>query len=118
VDSDKITQVLLHLLDNARQYTPAGGTITIGCTLEAAQLTLWIRDTGIGIAPQDLPHIFDRFFRADPARTHSAGNKGLGLSIAKAIIEAHGGTVHAESTVGQGTMVSFTLPGIVSSSSR
>lgn len=118
VDSDKITQVLLHLFDNARQYTPVGGTITIGCTLEAAQLALWIQDTGIGIAPQDLPHIFDRFFRADPARTHSAGNKGLGLSIVKAIVEAHGGAVRAESTVGQGTTVAFTLPGVVSSSGR
>ncbi len=118
VDSDKITQVLLHLFDNARQYTPAGGTITIGSTLEAAQLTLWIRDTGIGIAPQDLPHIFDRFFRADPARTRSSENKGLGLSIVKAIVEAHGGTVHAESTVGQGTTISFTLPCVVSSSSN
>jgi two-component system sensor histidine kinase BaeS len=113
VDSDKITQVLFNLFDNARQYTPAGGTITIGCSLNNAQLMLWIRDTGIGIAPQDLPHIFDRFFRADPARTHSAENKGLGLTVAKAIVEAHGGTIHAESTLGQGTTISFTLPSVI-----
>ncbi len=109
-DSDKITQVLFNLFDNARQYTPAGGTITIGGALENAQLTLWVRDTGIGISPQDLPHIFDRFFRADPARTHSTDNKGLGLSIVKAIIEAHGGMIRAESTQGEGTTISFTLP--------
>lgn len=110
VDSDKITQVLLNIFDNACQYTPAGGTITIGSSLNNAELTLWIRDTGIGINAQDLPHIFERFFRADPARTRSVENKGLGLSIVKAIIEAHGGTIRAESTPGQGTTITFTLP--------
>ena len=120
-DSDRVTQVLLNLLDNARRHTPPGGKITIGASLEPPRpqgtppgpsqwLTLWVSDTGVGIGLVDLPYIFDRFFRIDRSRTGSSGGSGLGLSIVKAIITAHGGTIWAESTPGEGTRISFTLP--------
>ena len=183
-DSDRMTQVLLNLLDNARRYTPAGGSITIGASLNVSDLqtrqqqvevaharhaqvgqqpgestqtrltqtstriandvgalstkrsgkligngtlshfgyteeskddktkwlTVWVRDTGTGIDPKDLPYIFDRFFRSDRSRSGASGGSGLGLAIIKAIITAHGGTISAESTPGKGTCITFTLP--------
>ena len=109
-----MTQVFLNLLDNARRYTPAGGSITIGARVEgdarAKWLSVWVSDTGTGISASELPYIFDRFFRIDRARTGASGGSGLGLAIVKAIIAAHRGTIHAESTPGQGTYISFTLP--------
>jgi signal transduction histidine kinase len=177
-----MTQVLLNLLDNARRYTPPGGSITIGANLidsdtqtgqqvEVANtrliqagnlteenkpgwhtltsthlandtttistkpsdkligdgtlshpgyvefskngktqwLTVWVRDTGTGIDSEDLPYIFDRFFRSDRSRSGASGGSGLGLAIIKAIITAHGGTIRAESTPGKGTCITFTL---------
>jgi signal transduction histidine kinase len=109
-DSDRITQVLLNLVDNARRHTPAEGTIRIGATVQGHYLLVWVSDTGIGIDPADLPHIFERFYRADRSRTTSTGGSGLGLSIVKAIITAHGGKIWAESALGQGTRITFTLP--------
>ena len=109
-DGDRITQVLLNLLDNARHHTPSGGALTIGAQVEGKNLVVWVSDTGTGIDPADLPYIFDRFYRADRARSGSTGGSGLGLSIVKAIITAHGGTIHAESTPGEGTCILFTLP--------
>ncbi len=181
-DSDRMAQVLLNLLDNARRYTPSGGSITIGARLNASNrpnrqqqvkdapavyvqagqqsleslqmkqnpaspliasniapdskrsgklmvdgssshsgqleragdglkwLMVWVQDTGAGIDPNDLPYIFDRFFRGDRSRSGTSGGSGLGLAIIKAIITAHGGNVSAESTPGKGTCISFTLP--------
>jgi two-component system sensor histidine kinase BaeS len=152
-DSDRTTQVLLNLLDNARRYTPAGGSITIGARIKDVDLqsghpqsehqqvgdvhpwraqgtplhfgnveapahtdtrtrwlAVWVSDTGTGINARDLPSIFDRFFRSDRARSGASGGSGLGLAIVKAIITAHGGTIWAESTPGQGTCITFTLP--------
>ncbi|WP_376795354.1 sensor histidine kinase [Thermogemmatispora sp.] len=109
-DSDRITQVLLNLIDNARRHTPAGGSITVGARRLGRMLEVWIRDTGVGIDPIDLPHIFERFYRADRARSGGRGGSGLGLTIVKAIVTAHGGTVAAESTPGKGTCIRFTLP--------
>ncbi len=109
-DSDRITQVLLNLLDNARRYTPSGGTITVGARPVGQQLEIWVSDTGRGIGQEDLSHIFERFYRADRSRTGKTGGSGLGLSIVKAIIAAHGGQIGASSTLGQGTRVTFTLP--------
>lgn len=109
-DSDRITQVLLNLLDNARNHTPAGGKITVGAQVGDRFLTVWVSDTGSGINPADLPYIFERFYRADRARTGSSSGSGLGLSIVKAIITAHGGTIRAESIPNQGTTILFTLP--------
>ena len=109
-DSDRIIQVLLNLLDNARRYTPKGGTLTVSAKPEGKQLAVYVRDTGSGIEAQDLLHIFERFYKIDRARTVSAGGSGLGLAIVKAIITAHGGTVSAESSPGHGTRIRFTLP--------
>ena len=109
-DSDRITQVLFNLLDNARRHTPAGGNITISAQPMSEVLRVCVSDTGTGIDAADLPYIFERFYRVDRARTASAGGSGLGLSIVKAIITAHGGTVSAESSAAQGTRIYFSLP--------
>ncbi|HTI13034.1 MAG TPA: HAMP domain-containing sensor histidine kinase [Dictyobacter sp.] len=109
-DSDRVTQVLLNLLDNARRHTPAGGTISVSATTYHNELQVTVNDTGVGINATDLPHIFERFYRADRSRTSSTGGSGLGLSIVKAIITAHNGRIWAESTPGQGTRITFTLP--------
>jgi signal transduction histidine kinase len=109
-DSDRLTQVLLNLLDNARRHTPKGGQITLGASAEGTHLVAWVKDTGVGINSQDLPYIFERFYRVDRARTSASGGTGLGLAIIKAIIIAHGGSVWAQSTPGQGTTIFFTLP--------
>lgn len=76
-------------------------------------MRLSVRDTGCGIAPEHLPHLFERFYRVDPARERTGSNAGLGLSIAKGLVEAHGGTIGVESTLNQGTLVWFTLPALV-----
>src|SRR6185312_7351054 len=109
-DSDRITQALLNLLDNARRYTPAYGTISVQALPRENFLHVRICDTGEGIDPAMLPYVFERFYRADRSRTGKTGGSGLGLSIVKAIITAHGGTVRAESTLGEGTCITFTLP--------
>ncbi len=109
-DNDRIIQVLLNLLDNARRHTPEGGSIHVGARVQDRVVAIWVRDTGTGIDPTDLPHIFERFYRADRSRTTTTGGSGLGLSIVKAIITAHGGAIQAESTPGQGTRITFTLP--------
>lgn len=109
-DSDRITQVLLNLLDNARRHTPENGEICVGAAVRDDNVHVWVRDTGVGIDPADLPHIFERFYRADRSRTRATGGSGLGLAIVKAIITAHGGTLWAESVPNEGTRISFTLP--------
>ena len=109
-DSDRITQVLLNLLDNARRYTSASGTLTVSATPEGKMLAVCVTDTGSGIDAQDLPYIFERFYKIDRARTASASGSGLGLAIVKAIITAHGGTISAQSNPGHGTRIRFTLP--------
>lgn len=109
-DEDLVIQVLVNLLDNAIAYTPAGGTITITCQPSASLVTLVVQDTGAGIAPPDLPHIFDRFYRPDAGRTRARGGAGLGLAICQSIVAAHGGTIAATSTVGSGTSFTITLP--------
>lgn len=116
VDEVRITQVLSNLLSNALRYTPSGGAVTLAASRHAAGVTLHVRDTGPGITPDDLPHIFDRFYRADKARSDSDGASGLGLAIAKALVEAHGGTIAARSTVGHGATFTLQLP-LASSSS-
>lgn len=117
VDSQRITQVLANLVTNALRYTPVGGNITLSGYLEqqvsgqdTAQVVLRVHNTGQGIAPEDLPHIFDRFWRADRARARSSGGSGLGLAIARQIVMAHHGTITADSTPGQGTTITIRLP--------
>lgn len=108
VNRGQIQQVLLNLLQNALAHTPAGGQITLGARQEADGVVIAVRDTGAGIAPDDLPHIFDRFYKADQSR-HDGG-VGLGLAIAQHLVEHHGGRIWAESAPGKGARFSFTLP--------
>lgn len=110
VDVQRIGQVLRNLLTNALTHTPAGGTITVGATAEGPLVRLTVTDTGKGIAPEDLPYIFERYYRADRSRGRSTGGSGLGLTIAKRFVEAHGGTISAESRPGEGSRFSFTIP--------
>jgi two-component system, OmpR family, sensor kinase len=107
-DSDSLKQLLLILLDNACKYTPAGGRVDIGATARETTVEIAVRDTGQGIAPEDLPHIFDRFYRADQAR--AAGGAGLGLSIAGWIVGEHGGQIRVQSLPGAGSVFTVTLP--------
>ena len=109
-DEDLLLQLLLNLMDNAGKHTPPGGRVTVGWTTANGRVEVWVRDTGVGIAPEHLPHIFDRFYRADKARSRTAGGAGLGLSICRWIAEVHGGSISIESAPGQGTAFTVTLP--------
>jgi len=104
----KIQQLIANLLENALKYTPAGGHVTLTLHAEPQQATLTVSDTGIGIASTDLPHVFQRFWRADSSR-HLPGN-GLGLALVHAIVTSYGGTVGCTSTPGQGSTFTVTLP--------
>jgi heavy metal sensor kinase len=112
VDGSRIRQLLLNLLTNAVKYTPAGGSVRMQLAAADGRVTLTVADTGIGIAPGDLPHIFDRFWRADSARTRTGERPGagLGLAICKWIAEAHGGQIEVASRPGRGTTFTVTLP--------
>ena len=109
-DPVALRQVVTNLAENAVRYTPSGGTVTI--VAEATPSGTWIavRDSGIGIAAEHLPRIFERFYRVDPGRAREAGGTGLGLAIVKHLVEAHGGSVHAESTPGRGTTIRAFFP--------
>jgi two-component system, OmpR family, phosphate regulon sensor histidine kinase PhoR len=109
-DATLLRDVLQNLLDNAIQYTPAGGHISVAATAGPREAVVSVADTGIGIPLADSERIFERFYRVDAARSREAGGTGLGLSIAKHIVEAHGGKLWVESTVGQGSKFSFSLP--------
>lgn len=109
-DGDRLHQLLVILMDNAFKYTAAGGRVTVTARQVDKQIAFSIRDTGCGISPENLPHIFDRFFREDKARSRDKGGIGLGLSIAKWIAEIHGGKIAVESEPGQGTTFKVSLP--------
>ena len=109
-DAARLRQVLLILLDNSLQHTPAGGQIKLAAAPLGRQVKLSVSDTGSGIAPEHLPRLFERFYRADDARGREAGGAGLGLAIAKSLIEAQHGHIRVESQPGHGTRVSLTLP--------
>lgn len=111
VDEDRIGQVLLNLLGNALQYTPAGGTVQISATQDQNEIRLSVSDTGVGIPVEHLPHLFTRFYRVDKSRSRAGGGSGIGLTIAKHLVEAHDGRIWAESLGrGQGSTFSLALP--------
>lgn len=107
-DPDRLGQVLTNLLDNALRHTPRGGTVTVRCSDDGAWIDIAVSDNGEGIAPEHLDHLFDRFYRADSARDRAHGGSGIGLSIAKALVEAHGGHISAQSP-GLGLGATFTI---------
>jgi two-component system, OmpR family, sensor kinase len=109
-DRDRLAQVLVNLLDNAVRYTPTDGVIDVMAAIKGDRLRLTVNDTGSGINAAELPHVFDRFFRAESARQRLTGGTGLGLAIVQAIVRAHQGTIQLESEVDRGTMVTITLP--------
>lgn len=120
IDRGKMKQALLNLLGNAVKYNREGGEVTVGVRFENNDLCLTVRDTGPGIAPDDLPHLFERFYRVDKARTRDGrrGGTGLGLAITKAIVEAHGGKITVESEAGVGTVFEVRLPNSLGSESK
>jgi two-component system OmpR family sensor kinase/two-component system sensor histidine kinase BaeS len=120
-DADRVAQILHNLLANALRHTPVGGSVTVSASLAGEAVEIAVADTGEGISPEDLPHIFERFWRADPARTRGepprshagpepVNGTGLGLSVAQSLVEAQGGRIWAESILGQGSTFRFTLP--------
>ncbi len=109
-DADALLRLFTNLLENAARHTPPGGQITISALSDARTATVTVTDTGEGVAPEHLPHVFERFYRADAARSGGRGGTGLGLAICRSITDAHGGTITLESRVGAGTVVRVTLP--------
>jgi two-component system phosphate regulon sensor histidine kinase PhoR len=108
-DRDRLKQVMVNLIDNAIKYTEPGGSISCSVGLDGDRAVVHVQDSGCGIAPEHLPRIFERFYRVDRDRSREVGGTGLGLAIVKHIVEAHGGTISVESTVGKGSSFSFFL---------
>lgn len=109
-DADRLRQLLRILLDNALKYTPPGGRIGIGLARDGATAVILVRDTGVGIAPENLSRVFERFYRADPGRGRDPGGTGLGLPIARWVVEQHGGSIELASRPGEGTEARVRLP--------
>ena len=110
LDRTRISQVLGNLLENAVRHSSSGGEVNVVAGVSEGRVVVTVADGGDGIAPEDIAHVFDRFYRADPSRTRATGGAGLGLTIAKKIVEAHGGEIRAESVKGQGSRFIFELP--------
>jgi signal transduction histidine kinase len=110
VDPKRLAQVLQNLCGNALHYTRKGGRVVLEAGAAPGEVTVKVSDTGIGIAPEDLPRVFERFFQAESAREVRRGGLGLGLQIVREIVEAHGGRIAVESALGRGTTFAFTLP--------
>src|SRR5205085_7517844 len=109
-DEEAVSQIIENLVDNAVKYTPEGGRIWVRWGAEDGQVRLEVEDTGIGIPEQDLPRIFERFYRVDKARSRELGGTGLGLSIVKHLVQALGGSIQASSQPNQGTTFTVRLP--------
>ena len=109
-DEDLLLQLMLNLLDNALKHTPAGGHIEAGWSVNRKRAVLFVADSGVGIAPEHLPHLFDRFYRVEKARSRADGGAGLGLAICRWIADVHGGTLAVESEPGAGSRFNFELP--------
>lgn len=111
VDPDRISQAVINLLANALKFTPAGGSVEVTAAAAGGGAAISVHDTGIGIPAGDLAHVFERFYRADASRGRAGGGAGIGLTITRALVEAHGGTVSAESEPGKGSTFTISLPG-------
>lgn len=109
-DRDQITRALTNLMQNALQYTPEGGQVAVNAQTNHQHIQIMVKDTGIGIAPEQLPNVFERFWRADAARTHDQGGSGLGLAITQAIVQQHGGSISVTSQPEQGSCFTVELP--------
>ncbi|HUT85189.1 MAG TPA: HAMP domain-containing sensor histidine kinase [Thermodesulfobacteriota bacterium] len=110
MDSKRIGQVVSNLLMNSLRYTPEGGNVEIGAQERNGMVEVWVKDTGPGIPQEAIPYIFDRFYRVDKSRSRATGGRGLGLAIARQFVKAHGGQIRAESEIGKGTSITFSLP--------
>lgn len=109
-NADRLQQVLINLLDNALRHTGAGGKVAVTAKVQGEELVVSVHDTGPGIPPEDLPYIFERFYKVEKARTRTTAGTGIGLAIVKGLVEAHGGRVWVESTPGKGSVFTFTVP--------
>jgi heavy metal sensor kinase len=109
-DQTRVSQLLLNLIDNGLKHTPAGGRVTVSVAADRGWAVLEVTDTGAGIAPEHLPHVFERFYRVDGSRSREAGGTGLGLAICDWIVRAHGGQLHVESQLGSGSTFRVRLP--------
>jgi two-component system phosphate regulon sensor histidine kinase PhoR len=109
-DSEAVSQILSNLMENAIKYTPAGGQISVGALSLGSMVEFFVRDTGIGIPEEDLPRLFERFYRVDKARSRDKGGTGLGLSIVKHILALHDGSITVSSAPGAGSTFRFEIP--------
>jgi signal transduction histidine kinase len=109
-DAERVHQVLFNLLDNAVRFTPPGGRVTVHASTKNGSVDVAVADTGPGIASEHLPRVFERFYRVDPGRSRDEGGTGIGLAIARSVVEAHGGRIWAESQPGKGSVFTFELP--------
>ena len=109
-DEDRLVEVLANLLDNALRYTLPGGAVTVTAAQEGSEVVIRVRDTGPGIAEEDLPFVFERFWRGDKSRSRESGGSGMGLAIARQLVELQGGSIAVESPQGQGTIFTIRLP--------
>ena len=109
-DRERVHQVLFNLLDNAFRFTPPGGRVTVTAVRENGACEVMVEDTGPGIPPEHLPLVFERFYRVDPSRSRNDGGTGIGLAIARSVVEGHGGRIWADSEPGKGSTFSFLVP--------
>jgi signal transduction histidine kinase len=117
-DRERVHQVLFNLVDNAVRFTPSGGAVTVSAHRHNGAVEIRVADTGVGIPPEHLPRLFERFYRADPARSREDGGTGIGLAIARSVVEAHGGHIRAESELGEGSVFTFDLPVAIAAKNR
>jgi signal transduction histidine kinase len=109
-DEDRLVQVLTNLVGNSFQYTPTGGHVTVSAAAGEGCMVFAVQDDGMGVPPDDLPHIFERFYRVDKSRSAAGGGAGIGLTLTKSLVAQMGGSVWAESVLGEWTRISFSLP--------
>jgi signal transduction histidine kinase len=109
-DPDRVTQILTNLLDNAFQYTPANGKISVSTQANGSFVAISVSDTGVGISKENQAKVFDRFFRVEDSEIQQVPGTGLGLAIVRSLVEMHGGTISVESSLGEGSTFTFTLP--------